>query len=72
MEAMVDTKGNGELTRLIGRRLREACDLDLDELPAAISGGLAALREVEVRRAEIADGSRTDMVPDAGEMAQDH
>ena len=68
---MVDTKANRELTELIGRRLREACDRDLDELPAAISGGLAALREVEMRRAEIAEGSRPDRVPDAGEMAQD-
>jgi hypothetical protein len=65
----VNTKENRELTRLIGRRLREACDGDFaKELPAAISGGLAALREVEMRRADSADGSKTDTVPSPGAL----
>jgi hypothetical protein len=51
-----------ELTRLIGRRLREACGGDIDsELPAAIAGGLAVLREMELRPADEADCSMTDV-----------
>jgi hypothetical protein len=56
----VKTDKNQELTRHIGRRLREACGRDIDnELPAAIAGGLAALREVELRRMDTSDGSMT-------------
>jgi hypothetical protein len=63
MGLKVKTEKNQELTRLIGRRLREACGRDFDdELPTEIAGGLAALREVERRRADIADGSMTDAV----------
>ena len=65
----MDTKENRELTRLIGRRLREACDRDFGkELPAAISGGLEALREEEMRRADIADGSKIDTAASSGAM----
>ena len=61
MGLKVKTEKNQELTRLIGRRLREACGRDFDhELPTEIAGGLAALREVERRRADIDDGSMTD------------
>ena len=63
MGLQVNTEKNQELTRLIGRRLREACGRDYDdELPTEIAGGLAALREVEVRRTDIADGPKTDRV----------
>jgi hypothetical protein len=63
----VKTEKNQELTRLIGRRLREACGRDFDdELPTEIAGGLAALREVELRRADIADDSITDAVAQQG------
>ena len=62
----METEKNQELTRLIGRRLREACDRDFDnELPTAIARGLAALRKVEMRRA-MADGSMTDAVAHHG------
>ena len=57
----METNKNRELTRLIGRRLREACGGDIDnELPAAIAGGLAVLREMELRLADKADCSRAD------------
>ena len=50
---------NLELTRLIGRRLRD-CGGDIDdELPATIAGGLAALRETELPPADESDYSRT-------------
>lgn len=59
----VDIEKNQELTRLIGRRLREVCARDFDnELPTAIAGGLAALREVEMRSADLLDSSMTDTV----------
>jgi hypothetical protein len=46
----VETKKNQELTQLIGRRMREACDTDLHtELPFAIAGRLADLREAEAQ-----------------------
>ena len=67
MGLKVETEKNQELTRLIGRRLREACARDFDnELPAAIAGGLATLREVETRRADMADGSMTDALAHLG------
>ena len=56
---------NLELTRLIGRRLREVCSRDIEianKLPAAIAGGLAALRDIEMRAAELDDRSMTDAV----------
>jgi hypothetical protein len=57
----VETNKTLELTRLIGRRLREACSGDIDnKLPAAIAGGLAALRETELPPADKSDCSRTD------------
>ena len=41
-----------ELTRLIGRRLREACGSDVEaDLPVAIASRLAALREMEAHLA---------------------
>jgi hypothetical protein len=59
----VDTNQNLELTRLIGRRLREVCSGDIDHrLPAAIAGGLAALRDIEIRAADAAEHSMTDAV----------
>jgi len=59
----VDTYKNLELTRIIGRRLRDACGQDIDvELPASIAGGLAALREIEMRAADAADRSLIDAV----------
>ena len=56
----METNKNLELTRLIGRRLREACGGEFDnKLPAAIAGGLAALRETELPPADQSDYSRT-------------
>ena len=53
MGLKVETEKNQELARLIGRRLREACARDFDnELPTAIAGGLAALRDIEIRAAD--------------------
>ena len=50
----VETEKNQELALLIGRRLREACARDFDkELPTAIAGGLAALRDIEIRTASV-------------------
>lgn len=44
------TLKNNELTKLIGRRLREAVGRgDGNALPAAIDEGLAALRQAEAR-----------------------
>ena len=62
-QTKVRTDKNQELTRLIGRRLREACGRDIDnELPAAIAGGLATLREVEMRHMDTSGRSMTDAV----------
>ena len=61
------TDKNLELTRIIGRRLREACSLDTDidiKLPAAIAGGMAALRDIEI--ADTADRSKTNAVVHRG------
>ena len=63
MGLKVETEKNQELARLIGRRLREACARDFDnELPTAIAGGLAALRDIEIRAADAADGSMADAI----------
>ena len=44
----METEKNQELTKLIGRRLREACGSDVEtDLPAAIARCLGALREAE-------------------------
>ena len=47
----MNTEKNQELTKLIGRRLREACGRDVgNDLPIAISGRLTALKEAEAQR----------------------
>lgn len=51
---------NQELTKLIGRRLREACGYDVvTDLPVAIASRLAALREAEAHHADGLHGSVT-------------
>lgn len=56
----MESEKNQELTKLIGRRLREACGSDAEtDLPVAIAGRLAALREAEAHRAEGLQGSVT-------------
>jgi len=50
----VETEKNQELTKLIGRRLREACGSDVEtDLPAAIARCLGALREAEHLHARV-------------------
>jgi hypothetical protein len=52
-----------ELTKLIGRRLREACGYNVEtDLPAAIASRLAALQEAEAHRA---DGLQDDDLPES-------
>jgi hypothetical protein len=47
---------NQELAKLIGRRLREACESDASvALPLAITTGLAKIRQAETRSAESID-----------------
>lgn len=67
MGLKVETEKNLELARLIGRRLREACARDLEnELPTAIAGGLAALRDIEIRAADAVEHSMMDAVAHHG------
>ena len=48
----METEKVQELTKLIGRRLREACGYDVGtDLPVAIASRLAALREAEAHLA---------------------
>jgi hypothetical protein len=45
---------NQELTKLIGRRLRDACEEQASrEFPAAIAEGLAKIRKAESQRIDI-------------------
>jgi hypothetical protein len=47
---------NQELTKLIGRRLRDACESDASvALPPAMTNGLAKIRQAEMRSAESID-----------------
>ena len=49
----VEIEKNQELTKLIGRRLREACGSDVQtDLPVAIARCLGALREAELHLAD--------------------
>jgi hypothetical protein len=48
--AEVKSRNNNELTKLIGRRLRDACEeAGGSQLPAAIAAGLRALQQAEKR-----------------------
>jgi hypothetical protein len=52
-----------ELTKLIGRRLREACGDKVEtDLPVAIASRLAALQAAEAHRA---DGLQDDVLPES-------
>jgi hypothetical protein len=47
---------NQELTKLIGRRLRDACESDVSvAIPPAMTAGLAKIRQAETRSAESID-----------------
>jgi len=52
-----------ELTKLIGRRLREAfASWDAEAIPPSIAGGIAKLRHAEAALAGVAPGTATEAV----------